>query len=292
MPTELFHRFQKETGIKILEGYGLTEGGCVSSINPPHGETRLGSIGVRLPWQDMRAVILGNDGRYVRDAAVDEPGVLAIRGPNLFKGYLNPTHNRDLWIERPSPLNGQTERWLNTGDLGRVDHDGYFWLTGRKKELIIRGGHNIDPKLIEEAMNTHPGVALAAAVGRPDAHAGEVPVVYVQLRGELSISEDELMAHAHASIAERAAWPKRIHILPQLPTTAIGKIFKPALTLLQIEDVVRSEAARLGLTLAFCKAVQDPKWGVVARWQANGDATALRNSLNAYSFMHEESPLN
>ena len=144
MPVELFHRFQKETGVKILEGYGLTEGGCVSSINPPHGQARLGSIGLRLPWQAMQALVLDDQGRWRRDARCDEVGVLAIRGPNLFEGYLHASHNQGLWIERPNER-GELERWLNTGDLGRQDAEGYFWLTGRKKELIIRGGHNIDP---------------------------------------------------------------------------------------------------------------------------------------------------
>ena len=237
MPVELFHRFQQETGVKILEGYGLTEGGCVSSINPPHGEVRLGSIGIRLPWQDMRAFVLDEQGHWLRDAACNEVGVLGIRGPNLFNGYLHAAHNEGLWIQRPN-AHGETERWLNTGDLGRQDAQGYFWLTGRKKELIIRGGHNIDPKLIEEALHAHPAVALAAAVGRPDAHAGEVPVAYVQLRDGRAATEAELMQHAYAQVAERAAWPKHIHVVQSLPTTAIGKIFKPALTLKGMRPVI------------------------------------------------------
>jgi acyl-CoA synthetase (AMP-forming)/AMP-acid ligase II len=287
MPVELFNRFQSETGVKILEGYGLTEGGCVSSINPPHGPSRIGSIGVRLPYQDMRVVLLDEDGRFARDAQVDEPGVLVIRGPNLFRGYLNPAHNQGLWVHRPGP-DGQLQCWLNTGDLGRVDADGYFWLTGRKKELIIRGGHNIDPKMIEEAMHGHPAVALAAAVGRPDAHAGEVPVVYAQLRPGLQVSEAELMAHAQAHVAERAAWPKQVMILPTLPVTAIGKIYKPALSLLQLEDVVRAEACALGVTLTQCRAEQHPRLGLIVRWQAANQADTLRERLAAYTFRNEE----
>ncbi|MBI2734520.1 MAG: acyl-CoA synthetase [Aquabacterium sp.] len=286
MPVELFHRFQQETGVKILEGYGLTEGGCVSSLNPPHGEPRLGSIGLRLPWQPMLAVILDEQGRWQRDAACDEVGVLVIRGPNLFQGYLHPEHNKGLWIERPNER-GETERWLNTGDLGREDADGYFWLTGRKKELIIRGGHNIDPKLIEEALHTHSAVAMAAAVGRPDAHAGEVPVVYVQLREGRSANEAELLQHAQATVAERAAWPKRIHIVDTLPTTAIGKIFKPALILKELESVVREEAQAVGAVLSLCEASQDPRVGVMVRWQASGHSEALSARLARYTFKHE-----
>ena len=287
MPVELFDRFQKETGVKILEGYGLTEGGCVSSINPPHGQTHLGSIGIRLPWQDMRAVLLDTDGRHVRDACIDEPGTIVIHGPNLFQGYLDPSHNNGLWVERPNE-SGHIETWLNTGDLGRMDKNGYFWLTGRKKELIIRGGHNIDPKMIEEAMHSHAAVALAAAVGRPDPHAGEVPVVYAQLRPGVTINVADLMAHAQAHVAERAAWPKHIFILPTLPTTAIGKIFKPALTMLQLESVVTEEARKVNVSLKRCEATQDPKIGMVVRWQTDGDAQLLKAHLAKYTFLNEE----
>ncbi|MDE2593334.1 MAG: acyl-CoA synthetase [Burkholderiales bacterium] len=287
MPVELFKRFEQETGVKILEGYGLTEGGCVSSINPPCGETRIGSIGVRLPWQSMKTVLLDDQGRYVRDAAVDEVGVIVIQGPNLFKGYLNPAHNKGLWIEI-TESRSQARLWLNTGDLGRMDAEGYFWLTGRKKELIIRGGHNIDPKMIEEAMHQHPAVALAAAVGRPDPHAGEVPTVYVQLRPGIAAESDELMAHAQRTIAERAAWPKQVQVLPTLPTTAIGKIYKPALSLLELESVVRAEASAAHVTLVSCQAEQDPRLGLVVHWRASGDAASLRQGLSAYTFRHQE----
>ncbi|HEV6966346.1 acyl-CoA synthetase [Roseateles sp.] len=286
MPVELFHRFQQETGVKILEGYGLTEGGCVSSINPPHGEVRLGSIGIRLPWQQMMAFVLDEQGRWQRDAACDEVGVLGIRGPNLFEGYLHASHNEGLWIERPD-AHGEMQRWLNTGDLGRQDAQGYFWLTGRKKELIIRGGHNIDPKLIEEALHAHPAVALAAAVGRPDAHAGEVPVVYVQLREGLAATEAALMQHAQAQVAERAAWPKHIYVVESLPTTAIGKIFKPALTLRELESVVREEAEAVGAELANCEAVQDPRAGILVRWRATGKGEELGARLSRYTFKQE-----
>lgn len=287
MPVEMFNRVQKELGLKVLEGYGLTEAGCVSSLTPLHAAPRIGSIGVRMPWQDMRVAIIDADGQYLRDAEVDEVGTIIINGPNLFKGYLNPEHNKGLWVMRPG-VNGLLERWLNTGDLGRVDADGYFWLTGRQKELIIRGGHNIDPKMIEEPMCTHPSVALAAAVGRPDAHAGEVPVVYVQLRPGCQATEDDLMAHARTTIAERAAHPKRIHIVDVLPTTVIGKIFKPTLIQQEVESVFMEEAAKLGVRDARAKACQDVKLGLVLRWHADGDVTALKASLDRYIFKHEQ----
>lgn len=287
MPLELFHRFQKETGIKVVEGYGLTEGGCVSSLNPIHGESRFGSIGLRLPWQQMRVAILDDSGKWLRDAEVDEPGVIAIHGPNLFKGYLDPRHNEGLWLFTPDDLQRE-QAWLNTGDIGRVDAQGYFWLTGRKKELIIRGGHNIDPKQIEEVLVTHPAVALAAAVGRPDAHAGEVPVAYVQLRPGHQVQASELLAYASDNISERAAVPKEVLVLDVLPATAIGKIFKPALTRMEIEAVVKMLAGQLGLTLRELKVVQEPSKGFVAHWSVQEPSSEpLERALGQFTFAWE-----
>lgn len=278
MPVELFREFERRVGVRILEGYGLTEGACVSSSNPPEGERRVGSIGLRLAYQDMRAVILDDAGTYLRDAAVDEVGVIAIHGPNVFAGYLDSSHNKGVWIEI------EHRRWLNTGDLGRQDAEGYFWLTGRKKELIIRGGHNIDPKQIEEALQAHAAVALVAAVGSPDAHAGEVPVAYVQLAAGQSTSSSELMAFASAKIPERAAVPKRIEILDTLPVTPVGKIFKPALQQREIALVIRHEAEALGISELGVEVVQDAKRGLVAQISVASKQAALAQALGRYSF--------
>lgn len=242
LPVEVFRTFQERTGLKILEGYGLTEGTCVSSVNPPLGDRRLGSIGLRIPGQRMKAVFLDDSGRYLRDCDPGETGVIAISGPNVFIGYRVPEQNKGLWIDC-----GNDERWLNTGDLGYQDADGYFWLTGRKKELIIRGGHNIDPAAIEEPLHRHPAVELAAAIGRPDAHAGEVPIAYVQLRAGASATEDELLAFARQEITERAAVPKHVRIVDQIPLTAVGKIFKPELKRREIADTMRAALQESGI---------------------------------------------
>ncbi len=278
MPVELFREFEQRIGVRILEGYGLTEGACVSSSNPPEGERPIGSIGLRLAYQDMRALILDEHGSYLRDADPDEVGTIAIHGPNVFAGYLEASHNRGLWID----IDGR--RWLNTGDLGRQDAQGYFWLTGRKKELIIRGGHNIDPKQIEEALQSHPAVALVAAVGCPDAHAGEVPVAYVQLTAGQQADSAELLDFASRQISERAAVPKRIEILDALPVTPVGKIFKPALQQREIARVVRQEAAELGLTELSVEVVQDARRGLVARIAAGREREPLARALGRYSF--------
>ncbi len=220
LSVELFKRFEDHSGMKILEGYGLTEGTVASAINPKDGERKVGSIGIRMPYQTMKIAILDEDGKYVRDAALGEIGAVAIKGPTIFKGYVEDVHNQGIWLP---------DGFFNTGDLGRVDADGYFWLTGRKKELIIRGGHNIDPAMIEEPLYKMPNVKMVAAVGRPDPHAGEVPVVYVEVAEGSSIDEVQVMAWARENIGEKAAIPKEVIVTPQIPLTPVGKIFKPAL---------------------------------------------------------------
>ena len=159
MPVELIRQFEAKTGLCLIEGYGLTEGTCGSCANPPAGERRPGSIGLRMPYCEVSIKLLDEQGQYLRDAAVNEIGNLCIRGATVFAGYLQASKNAGIWVDGD---------WFNTGDLGRMDADGYIWLTGRSKDLIIRGGHNIDPQMIEEALHKHPAVALAAAVGKPD----------------------------------------------------------------------------------------------------------------------------
>lgn len=260
MPAEVFREFERRTGVRILEGYGLTEGACVSSINPAHGERRVGSIGLRLPYQEMRTAVLDGDGGFARFCEPGEIGTVIVRGPNVFPGYKEEVHNRAAFVETGDG------RWLNTGDLGRQDTDGYFWLTGRKKEIIIRGGHNIDPKLIEDPLHRHEAVALAAAVGRPDARLGEVPVAYVQLARGATATEDELLSYARDEIGERAAVPKSIRVVDQMPVTEVGKIFKPRLVRRELEDVYgRKLAAIDGVDEARVEAIPDKSYGILAR---------------------------
>lgn len=278
MPVALTRAFESATGVKIIEGYGLTEGACVSSINPPEGERRPGSIGLPIPYQRMAVVVMDANDRFERMAEIDEIGVIAINGPNVFSGYLDPRHNTNLWID----IDG--ERWLNTGDLGRQDAHGYFWLAGRKKELIIRGGHNIDPKIIEDALQKHPAVAVVAAVGSPDAYAGELPIAYVQLKPGVTVTEAELLEHACRTIPEKAATPKRVKISSSLPTTAVGKLFKPALVEREIEETVRAEAKRVGAQLSSVRVERDPHRGIRAVVEAVDRAEALQDALDRYAF--------
>ncbi|MFN8493672.1 MAG: acyl-CoA synthetase [Caldilineaceae bacterium] len=260
LPLEVANQFTAKTGIKILEGYGLTEGTSVTSVNPVAGKARLGSIGLRLPYQEVRTALI-EDGRFVRFCEPNEIGVLLVRGPNVFPGYREEFHNQGIFVDA---LVGGAH-WLNTGDLARLDEDGYIWLTGRKKELIIRGGHNIDPRQIEETLHQHPAVALAAAVGRPDARVGELPVAYVELKPGAAATVDELLAFAQANIGERAAVPKEIIILDKLPLTAVGKLYKPALTFAQIEQVFGAELQALaGIAQSKIQVESDKRLGTVA----------------------------
>lgn len=276
LSVEMFKRFEAHTGMKVLEGYGLTEGACASSINPRDGERKVGSIGIRMPYQAMKVVVVDDRGAYVRDAAVGEIGALAISGPNVFKGYVEEAHNAGIWVQ---------EGWFNTGDLGRMDADGYFWLTGRKKELIIRGGHNIDPATIEEVLYRLPDVQVAAAVPRPDPHAGEVPVAYVQLAAGSTMTESDLLDHARAHIGERAAVPKAVHVIETLPLTPVGKIFKPALRWDVIEKVYGQELQALGdlVEQVAVHAGEDKVHGtrvdIVVTPAAGSDAAAIQQKI-------------
>ena len=269
MPVELIRQFEAKTGLTLLEGYGLTEGTCGSCANPPAGERRPGSIGLPMPYCEVRIKVLDEQGGYVRDAAQDEIGNLCIRGATVFKGYLQASKNAGIWVDGD---------WFNTGDLGRVDADGYIWLTGRSKDLIIRGGHNIDPQMIEEVLHKHPAVAMAAAVGKPDEKAGELPVVYVQLKPGAQVSEIELLEHAATHIPERAAVPKDAWIIDAIPLTAVGKTFKPALRFDAIARVYQAAVDELHPAVRV-EVLSDDKAGQLAHIHLPNQDQALAASI-------------
>ena len=224
LPASVREAFARRTGRRLLEGYGLTEATCASTWTRP-GEERSGSVGRALPGQQVKAVRIGEDGSW-SDCAPGQTGVLAIGGPAVFAGYVTDPR---LGGPRVSQDGAVHNGWLNTGDLGSVDVDGFVYLTGRAKDLIIRGGHNIDPRTIEEALLRHPAIRAAAAVGRPDRHSGEVPVAYVVPAAPGRFDEAELLAWACTAIGEPAARPKHIHPVDAIPVTEVGKHFKPAL---------------------------------------------------------------
>jgi fatty-acyl-CoA synthase len=263
VPVELIRRIEGELGVPVVEGYGMTEVHCYSTMNPMHGERRAGSVGLRLPYTEVRVADVAPDGTILRDCAMGTIGHVLMRGPQVTPGYLDKRHDRGAML---------SDGWLDSGDLGRLDKDGYLWLTGRSKDLIIRGGHNIDPIVIEEALVRHPAVETAAAVGLPDTYAGELPIAFVQLRPGAEVTPDELREFCRREIPERAAVPVQVVPIPMMPLTGVGKIFKPAL---RLDATQRAFAAALAPLLAEGVRAEvtvrnDPTHGTLAVVQATG----------------------
>lgn len=258
LPIELFNRFEKATGVQIIEGYGLTECTCLVSVNPPDGAKKIGSVGLPFPHTEVRILHSDAQGTVTRACGVDEVGEICVSNPGVFEGstYTEVDKNRGLFAEG---------RYLRTGDLGRIDADGYLYITGRAKDLIIRGGHNIDPAEIEEALMGHDAVSFVGAIGQPDAHAGELPCAYVELVKGATVTQAELLDYARDHIHERAAVPKYIEVLAELPKTAVGKVFKPDLRRKAIVRVYDAALKEAGLALHVAEVVEDKKRGLVAR---------------------------
>jgi fatty-acyl-CoA synthase/long-chain acyl-CoA synthetase len=275
LPVELFRRFEEATGVTIVEGYGLTEATCLVSCNPTDGEKKIGSIGIPFPYTDVRIVKGTSDGLV--ECGTDEIGEICISNPGVFAGntYTEADKNVDLYYQ---------DTHLRTGDLGRIDEDGYLWITGRAKDLIIRGGHNIDPAEIEEALLGHEAVAFAGAIGQPDAHAGELPCAFVELVEGASVTEAELMEYCKVHIHERAAIPKHMTILDELPKTAVGKVFKPDLRKNAITRIYNAALEEAGVGARVVSVIDDKKRGLVAQLAANGTGEdAISNVLGAYT---------
>jgi fatty-acyl-CoA synthase len=252
LPATVRDAFAAHTGRRLLEGYGLTEATCASTWTRP-GEERPGSVGRVLPGQQIKAVTIGADGSWT-DCAPGETGVLVIGGPAVFAGYVTDPALGGPRVSRDGIVR---DGWLDTGDLGQVDAGGFVYLTGRAKDLIIRGGHNIDPGVIEDALLAHPGVRAAAAVGRPDRHSGEVPVAYVVPAGPGPFDETELLAWAGTAIDEAAARPKRIYPVTAIPVTEVGKPFKPALAADAAVRAITDALAAAGLPDAQVAAAHE-----------------------------------
>lgn len=275
LPADVARRFEETAGIPLCEGYGLTEGACVSTLNPTDGSHRAGSVGLRLPHQALQIWQVDSAGRAVRACLAGETGVIGICGPNVFPGYLNEQDNRGIWL---------APGWLNTGDLGYLDDDGFLHLTGRAKDLIIRGGHNIDPAMIEDALLRHRAVTLVAAVGQPDEHAGELAVAYVTLKPGTAMTPEELLAAARELVPERAAVPVRIEVLDQMALTAVGKVAKGELRMRAAAHVFRQRLAENGVD-ATVHVAADARRGAIATIQVTAaQAERARAALAGFSY--------
>lgn len=206
MPPELIGRFEERYGVPIVEGYGLSEGTCASTLNPLD-RRKPGTVGTPLPGQEVAIrEPAGDDGR----------GEVIVRGPNVMRGYLNKPEATAETI---------VDGWLRTGDVGYFDDEGYLVLVDRVKDMIIRGGENIYPKEIEAALYGHPAVAEAAVVGKSHEVYGEEPVAFVSLRPGVTATPHELIEHCRASLAAFKV-PRELTVLEALPKNAVGKLSK------------------------------------------------------------------
>lgn len=175
------------TGARALQTYGLTENTSHATVDPRDGEQRRGYSGIRVAYMKLRIVKMASDGTVERDCAPGEDGMVLVGGPGVAGGYLDPAQNRGTFLP---------DGFFVTGDLGQMDADGYLRISGRQKDMIIRSGHNIEPGLIEDALLQSPAVAQAAAIGKPDQYAGELPIAYVELHPGAKITAEELLRFA------------------------------------------------------------------------------------------------
>ena len=280
LPIAVRRDFERISGVRILNSYGLTENTASVAIEPRDGNSREGSSGMPVPYTRVRVKTLDAVGTTSEACGPNETGMIQVSGPGVSLGYLFDQH---------SHASRTADGWLITGDLGRIDTEGNLYVTGRSKDIIIRGGHNIDPGVIEEALLQSPDVLLAAAVGKPDAHAGELPVAYVQLVAGCRTNEARLLSDVAARIPERAAIPKEIFIVDKLPLTDAGKPAKVTLRQDAAQRTFRSELSKLpGLTAANRVEVTvsaHPLEGTLVTISltppASMDATALLAAIDA-----------
>jgi fatty-acyl-CoA synthase len=272
LPRIVGQKFQAMTGRKIHEIIGMTETAGVLAIDPACGEAVLGSVGYRIPYTEVVVRKLGTDGLLGEPCAPHEIGVLTIAGPHVTPGYRDPSQNTS------SLRDGR----LDSGDLAYTDEHGRIFIAGRSKDLIIRSGHNIDPVVIESALEAHPAVALASAVGMPDRYAGELPICYVALRPGAQATAEELRAFAEPLIAERPAWPRHIIIIDAIPMTSVGKIFKPQLRSDAVQRVVRQEIVEvLGIDDFSVAVVAGGKRGMDVTVTLSAEHSAKRSAATA-----------
>ncbi len=224
LPVEVIREFESKTGAVIVEGFGLTETSPVTHTNPFNGKRKVGSIGVPIPDTECRIVDLEQG---ETDMPVGETGELLIRGPQVMQGY----HN--MHEETSEVLN--SDGWLYTGDIAKMDEDGYFFIVDRKKDMIISGGYNVYPRDIEEVFYEHPKVREVCAVGVAHAHRGEAVKVFVVLKEGEKIKKEDLMDYCKTKLA-KYKWPTEIEFREELPKTNVGKILR--------KDLKAEEASR------------------------------------------------
>jgi long-chain acyl-CoA synthetase len=223
LPGEIRERFEKLTGCRIIEGYGLTEAAPAVTSNPPDGEVRPGSVGIPLQGTTVEIRSLDDVSRIL---PAGERGEICVRGPQVMRGYLNrEAETADVFVDGA----------LRTGDVGYLDEDGYLFVTDRIKDLIICSGYNVYPRVIEDALYEHPAVVEAIVIGIPDSYRGQAPLAFVTLRAGEFRTGDELRDFLRDRLSP-IELPARVEIRTSLPKTMIGKLSRKEL----IEEAVAS----------------------------------------------------
>lgn len=220
LPAEILSEFNARMPVPLLEGYGLSEASPVVTMNPIKGPWKAGSIGV--PIAGVEVTVQSDDGQILPIGATGE---ICVRGPNVMLGY---------WNQPEETAHSIRDRWLLTGDIGHCDSDGYFYITDRKKDMLLVNGINVYPREIEEAIYTFPGVKEAAVVGVKDARKGEQPVAFIATSEGAAVDVKSLQQYLRERLADYKV-PRRVVILPALPRNATGKILKPELRQLAVQ---------------------------------------------------------
>ena len=223
LPPDVLERFEALTGSKIVEGYGLTETSPVTHANPLNGQRKIGSIGVPVPNTDVKVVHVDDP---TTEVPAGEQGELLITGPQVMPGY---------WNKPAESAAALTDGWLHTGDIARVDEDGYCYIVGRKKDMIIAGGYNIYPDEVDAALMAHSAVHESATIGVPDPTRGETVKSFVVLRPGHAASADDLIAHCRRELAAYKI-PRAIAFLDELPKSSALKILRRELRDMELND--------------------------------------------------------
>jgi long-chain acyl-CoA synthetase len=218
LPMEVQEKFGELTGGRLVEGYGLTETAPVTHCNPVYGERRAGSIGLPLP--DVEARIVHPDTGLTVPWGSDEVGELLVRGPNVMKGYWNRTEETAATIDE--------DGWLHTGDIARMDEDGYFYIVDRKKDMIIASGYKVLPREVEEVLFAHPQILEAAVAGVPDSYRGETVKAFIVPKPGTTPTAEEIVAFCRERLAPYKV-PRQIEFRQELPKTQIGKVLRRVL---------------------------------------------------------------
>lgn len=222
LPVEVIKEFEDKTGAVIVEGYGLTESSPVTHVNPFHGTRKVGSIG--LPISDTEAKVMDLESGE-KEMPVGESGELVVRGPQVMKGY---------WKRPEATAETVRDAWLYTGDIAKMDEEGYFYIVDRKKDMIISGGYNVYPRDIEEVLFEHPKIAEATAIGVPHPTRGEQIKVFVVLREGETATQEDIIAYCKDKLAVYKL-PTEVEFMEELPKTNVGKVLKKDLRAMEME---------------------------------------------------------